>query len=36
VSRTKEDEYKSGKKPKPAFKTKLVNKYCTYYHKYGK
>lgn len=36
VSRTKEDEYKSGKKPKAAFKTKLVNKHCTYYHKYGK
>ena len=36
ISRTKEDEYKSGKKPKAAFKTKLVNKYCTYYHKYGK
>lgn len=36
VSRTKEDEYKSSKKPKAAFKTKLVNKYCTYYHKYGK
>ncbi|CAB4483593.1 unnamed protein product [Rhizophagus irregularis] len=36
VSRTKEDEYKSGKKPKAAFKTKLVNKYCTYYHKYGR
>jgi hypothetical protein len=36
VSRTKDDEYKAGKKPKTAFKTKLVNKYCTYYHKYGK
>src|SRR5204862_7785870 len=36
VSRTKDDEYKAGKKPKPPFKTKLVNKHCTYYHKYGK
>ncbi len=32
----KDDEYKAGKKPKPAFKTKLVNKYCTFYHKYGR
>ncbi|CAG8655015.1 8777_t:CDS:2 [Funneliformis caledonium] len=34
AGRAKDD--KAGKKPNQTFKTKLVNKHCTFYHKYGR